>query len=70
MKPSIIPTFWSPREVVAVYSFLNDLLSEIQNIYREELAEAYSDPYETYPDPEEDAVWEASDRLFEVDDDF
>lgn len=48
-----IPKYWTSDQAVAVYHFLDTVLLEIQQCYRDELEEAYGDPYTQYPDPED-----------------
>jgi hypothetical protein len=56
MKNSLIPNFWSPREALMVYAFLDSIQLEIQQRYREELEAAFRDPYDTSPDPEDEVI--------------
>jgi len=61
-KSSItIPKYWTLDQVVAVHHFLDTVLLEVQQCYRDELAEAYGDPYIQYPDLEDLSVSLGSD---------
>ena len=68
MKNPLIPNFWSPREALMVYAFLDSIRLEIQRCYREELEGAFCDPYDTSPDPEDEVI--RNDAEIPFDDEF